>query len=867
MVQTAYHIKAAAVIDDLNINENLFWNTGKVISDQSVHIEYDGKKLISGSRIYWKVKIWDNAGNESEWSEPSFFETGLLNSDDWKASWISPAVEEDVSSSTPCPFLRKEFSLNKKIKSARIYASAKGLYELSLNGEKVGDELFTPGWTSYQKRIQYQVFDVTEQLNTGENCIGVILGDGWYRGYLVWQGEKNTYGDKTALILQLRIIYTDDTEELIVSDDSWKSTTGSILKSDIYNGEVYDARMELKGWEKPGFKEENWKSVNITDKSVIMLVASEGNPVKITKSIEPIEKIITPKNEVVYDLGQNIVGWVRITVKGNRGSKIIIHHAEVLDKEGNFYTENLRAAKAEDVYILNGGGEETFEPHFTFHGFRYIRILGLSDDVRIINILGQVIHSDMDPVGEFECSDKLVNQLQKNIQWGLKGNFLDVPTDCPQRDERLGWTGDAQVFASTANYNMNTAPFYTKWMKDLAIDQKDDGSVPWVVPNVIKDGGGTGWGDGFGATGWADAAVIIPWEVYLSFGDKKILENQYESMKSWVLYMKKHAGDRYIFDHGFHFGDWLAFAEYFTYQFNAPDYGYAGAYTEKDLIATAYFYHSTHLMSKIAKILNHKEDAVVFDNLLPKIKKAFLHEFMTPSGRLTSGTQTAYVLALSFGLIPDEFKKVAIKKLCDDILYFGHLTTGFLGTPHICHALSENGNPEIAYKLLFNKRYPSWLYPVTMGATTIWERWDGIKPDGTFQTAGMNSFNHYAYGAIGNWMYTNIGGVRIDPEKPGYKHIILKPVISENLSFARASLETIYGKVLSHWVKHENKMEYLVTIPANTNATVILPCSKNHNIMESGKPVSGILEIIIQKQEPDYIVLNIGSGTYHFEII
>ena len=858
VIQTAYQVIAMT-------GEEIIWDSQKTGSDQSVHVEYNGPTLQSAQRVCWKVKVWDNQGNESDWSDTAYWEMGLLQSDDWKASWIEPDIQEDVSISTPCPYLRKEFISKKEIQNAQLFVSAHGLYQVSINGRKVSDELFTPGWTSYDKRLQYQVFDVSEKIQNGENAIGVILGDGWYRGYLVWQGEKNLYGDKTALLLQLKLTYKDGTEELICSDKSWKSSTGAILQSDIYNGETYDARLEMPGWDTPGFNAAHWNGIHEKPYNKVKLVNPDGPPVKITETIKPIEKIITPKGELVFDLGQNIVGWVKFSLKGKKGDKITLDHAEVLDQEGNFYTENLREAKAEDTYIFKGEGTETYEPLFTFHGFRYIRVSDYPDEVTINDIEGRVIHSDMAPSGNFECSYPLVNQLQENIQWGLRGNFLDVPTDCPQRDERLGWTGDAQVFASTACFNMDTNGFYTKWMKDFIVDQREDGSIPWVVPMVVKDGGGTGWSDGYGATGWADAAVVIPWVVYQAYGDKRILEIQYESMKSWVEYMRKHAADRHIFDYGFHFGDWLSFAEYYSYFYNAPDYGYAGAHTEKDLIATAYYYYSTSLLQKTATVLGKEKDAKDYEQLLPKIKAAFQKEFITQTGRLISNTQTAYSLALSFDLIPDEFKEIAAKRLADDVNHFGHLTTGFLGTPLLCDALTENGYPDLAFMLLFNKKYPSWLYPVTKGATTIWERWDCIKPDGSFQTAGMNSFNHYAYGAVGNWLYTKVAGLRTDEKYPGYKRIIIKPNLANELSYAKAEYHSVYGSVMSHWTKEKDTLTMHVLIPANTSAIIYVPATNLEKITEGEVKLNDNKDIRVIGMEDGRVVLEVGSGDYSFE--
>lgn len=863
--QGAYQIKCAISEEELEDDKKLCWNSQKVDTDKSVHVLYKGNELESGRKIYWKVRIWNSRGEVSDWSDVSWWQMGILSNDNWVAKWIAPDIDEDISTSTPCPFLRCEFTIpSKEIEQATVFITSLGLYELRMNGKKISADLFTPGWTSYHHRLQYQAYDVTDDIQPGKNAIGVILADGWYRGYLVWQGNKNLYGDKLALLCQLNITYSDGTKDQIVSNDDWKATTGPILKSDIYNGEAYDACKELIDWDLPDFNDKNWSGILQEDFGYDKIIQSEGVPVRVIKSIKPVEKIITPKGELVFDLGQNIVGWVRFILKGEAGSKITLNHAEVLDQEGNFYTDNLREAKAEDTYIFKSDNYETWEPKFTFHGFRFIKVTGYKGDISLNDIEGRVVHSDMAETGDFECSDELINRLQKNIQWGLRGNFLDVPTDCPQRDERLGWTGDAQVFATTACFNMDIASFYRKWMKDFIVDQKKDGSVPWVVPNIVEDGGGTGWSDGFGATGWADAAVIIPWTVYQVYGDERILSEQYQSMKAWEDFMIKESGESYIFSSGFHFGDWLSFAEYYTYNYNAPDYGYAGAYTEKELIATAYFYYTTSLMVKIARVLGKNGDADKFSAVLPKIKKAFCYEFLTNSGRLTSNTQTAYVLALSFGLLPEKTVKIAAKRLADDVNYFGHLTTGFLGTPLICHALTENGYSDIAYKLLFNKRYPSWLYPVTMGATTIWERWDGIKPDGSFQTTGMNSFNHYAYGAVGDWLYSYVAGIKRNGDVPGYKSIVIKPHLNSQLKFVNARYKAVYGKIEVKWTLLDNIASYAIEIPCNTKALVYFPILNPDSIKENNLSIVDHEDIKLIENEKDSVVIEIGSGNYNF---
>jgi alpha-L-rhamnosidase len=863
-VQTAYQISAAASEQELKKGKAMLWNSGKIASDQSTQVVYNGVMLQPSQRVYWQVTVWDNKGQTTT-SPIAWFETGLLSTNNWAAKWIEPQIIEDPSKPYPAPFLRKSFSVDKTVKSARIYTTAKGLYLMSLNGQRISDNLFAPGWTSYNKRLQYQTYDVTALLTKGANAWGAILGDGWYRGPLVWQGKKNLYGSKSALLAQLNIEYTDGTTQTIITDGSWKATTGPILKSEIYDGEVYDAQKELTGWDLANYNDQSWSGCKEVTYDNSILAAQETVPVRITQTLKPVSKIITPKNELVYDFGQNLVGWIRFSLSGKKGQRIVIHHAEVLDKDGNFYTANLRPAKQEIIYTFKGDGVETFEPHFTYQGFRYIRISEYTDKTEAVNFTACVIHSDMAETGNFTCSDTLVNRLQKNIQWGLRGNFLDVPTDCPQRDERLGWTGDAQVFAPTACFNRNAAPFFTKWMKDLTVDQRADGSVPWVVPMVVEGGGGTGWSDGYGATGWADVATVIPWTVFKTYGDVQILHNQYPSMKKWVDYMIEHSGDRYIFDYGFHFGDWLAFAEYTSLKYNAPDFGYAGANTDKDLIATAYFYYSVGILEQTATILGKQVDAALYRQLRPKIKAAFQREFVTQTGRLTSNTQTAYVLALAFGIMPDEMRETAITRLKDDVLHFGHLTTGFLGTPLICQALTDNGYADIAYMLLFNKQYPGWLYPVTKGATTIWERWDGIKPDGTFQDVGMNSFNHYAYGAVGDWLYSRVAGLTQAEGSAGYKQIVIKPYINNGLTFAEADFESVYGKVSSRWETVNGKLKLLVTIPANTTAKIYFPSTNTASITESGKAITKTTDAKFIETTGGYSVFAVGSGVYVFE--
>jgi len=849
VTQSAYQIRVAGGESGLQGEDGLVWDSGKVNSDDSIHRVYEGQPLKSGQRYYWQVRVWDNVGNATDWSAPAFWEMGLINPADWKAEWIEPDLQEDPQKPNPAPMLRREFKSQGAIKQARAYVTSRGLYEMRINGQRVGDQLFTPGWTSYSKRLQYQTYDVTSLLRNGDNAIGVTLGDGWYRGFIGFSNKRNYYGERLALLLQIRITYSDGREETIGTDQRWKAATGPILMSDIYNGEAYDARLEKGAWSNPGFDDKDWSGVKVASHPKNNLVASAGPPVRNIEEIKPIKIIKTPAGETVVDMGQNMVGWVRLKVQGDSGATVTLRHAEVLDKEGNFYTENLRPAKQTVQYTLKGGGVETFEPHFTFQGFRYVEVKGYPGELTPDRMTGIVIHSDMSRTSEFETSSQLINQLQHNIVWGQKGNFLDVPTDCPQRDERLGWTGDAQVFARTAAFNMDVAGFFTKWLKDVAADQFESGSVPFVVPNVLGTGAG-------GSAAWADAAVIIPWTVYLSYGDRRILEEQYESMSRWVEYMKKRAGDDYVWNGDYHFGDWLAFNS------TSPDY--PGATTGKDLIATAFFAHSTDLLQRAAHILGKSEDARRYSEQLAKIKTAFCREFVTEAGRVGENTQTAYALALQFDLLPDELRSLAAKRLAQEIRQRKHLTTGFVGTPYLCQVLSRYGYLDEAYLLLNREQYPSWLYPVKQGATTIWERWDGIRPDGSFQDKGMNSFNHYAYGAIGEWMYRVMAGIEIDEQAPGYKHILIQPQPGGGFTSVKAAHETMYGRVSSAWTLKENRFELAVIVPANTRATVRLPKAQLATVTESGKPITNGNGITGARQDGDWVVVEIGSGQYRF---
>jgi alpha-L-rhamnosidase len=849
-MQQAYELLVS--VDSTELQKNPLWQSGKVSSPASILRPYAGPPLRSGTRYYWQVRVWDNAGRVSDWSKPAFWETGLLDRTDWKAQWIKPDLIEDTTRANPSPLLRREFSLRSGIRSARLYVTSLGLNAIELNGQPVTDAVFRPGWTSYNKRLQYDTYDVTRFVHAGVNAIGATLGDGWYRGHFGFEGMRNNYGTGLGLLAQIVVRYASGEWQIIGSDDHWKASTGPILLSNLYDGETYDARLEKEGWSRPGYNDGSWRGVKPLERVSASLVAPVGPPARRKQEIKPLRIIHTPAGETVFDLGQNMVGWVRLKVSGPAGTVVRLRHAEVLDKAGNFYTANLRDAKQTVQYTLKGGGMEIYEPHFSFHGFRYVAIDGFPDTPTLDAITGIVVYSDLEQTGTFTSSNALLNRLQENIVWGQRGNFLDVPTDCPQRDERMGWTGDAQVFSRTAAFNMDVSGFMAKWLADVAADQKSDGAVPWVIPDVLSKGEGTA-----GSAGWSDAAVIVPWNMYEAYGDTTLLRRQYASMRKWVEYERAQAGFTLLWTKGFHFGDWLAF------QTTRPDY--PGATTDKDLIATAYFAHSTDLLARSAGVLGNVDDAREYRNLFERIRAAFQHEYVTPTGRLTSNTQTAYVLALDFNLIPESLRASASARLANDVREMGHLTTGFLGTPALTRMLSENGYLTDAYKLLLNEDYPSWLYEVKHGATTIWERWDGEKPDSTFEDAGMNSFNHYAYGAVGDWMYRVLAGLNSDPEEPGYRHIVIRPQPGGGLTYANATLMTPYGEAASGWKIEGSRLHVIARIPANTYATAYLPAARSDAVHEGGIPLSAVPGVRRITQTDGTLVIEIGSGEYDFE--
>lgn len=803
LAQTAYRI----VVTE---GKETVWDTGRIDSDQSLFIPYGGRERKAYTTYGIKVFVWDNYGNTDEIS--GIFETGILDTANWKAKWITHTMEQGESA---CPVFRGSFPVEQnKVKSARIYASALGVYEMELNGQRVGDAYFAPGWTSYHNRVQYQAYDISDLLREN-NVLAITVGNGWYKGYLNCEGKNCFYGDRAAVCAEIRIEYEDGRTDCFVTDEGWTVSTGHIRSSELYMGERQDftiPQMAQTG------------AALLGDEAIPgKIVAQESEPVRITVQIPAQKMFRTPKGETVIDFGQNMAGFVRVRLPKLQGDMLRIRHAESLDKDGNFYVENLRSAASVDEYVYSGEDVgRTAAPHFTYHGFRYICVEGAAD-VNADDFTACALHTDMKKTGKFTCSHEKVDRLQQNIEWGQRSNFFDIPTDCPQRDERLGWTGDAQIFSATAMYNFNAALFYKKWLRDVAAETDDEHGVPHIVPNIV--------GPATGTAIWSDCATIIPWNLYRAYGDISVLEEQYGNMKQWVEYIRRACGKDILWMNGFQRGDWLSLDSDESLHLMSGG-------TDKNLVANVYYAYSVRILRDTAEALGKEEDRKEYAGLYETIAEGINQEYVTPNGRLVTETQTACALLLYFDLLAPKYRKRVIRALGDNLAaHNGHLTTGFAGTAYLSHALSENGLHRQAEELLLTEEYLGWLYAVNMGATTIWERWNSILPNGDFDTSGMNSLNHYSYGSIGDWLYRRVAG--IDCLEPGYKKILIRPTLTKGLSRVEASFESMYGTVSCNLCCADGKITVDIEIPPNTTAQIELP----------------------EKDE----ILQVGSGKYHYE--
>ncbi len=798
------------------------WDSGKVSSSDTTLVPYAGKPLEARARYQVEVEAWNRDGSASA-KAVSFWETGVLGN--WSARWIgfSTVDSEREKESAPSPYLRRSFTLEAPVAAARLYATALGLYEARLNGARVGEGIFTPGWTDYRRRIEYQTYDVTSLLRQGENVLEVVLGDGWYAGSIGWERKRHHYGPYPLRFLAELHVRRESGEPLVVAtDESWRAGEGPIRASDFLMGETYDARVEPKPV----------SPVSILASPEVVLVGQYSPLVERIEEI-PAESRTEPWPGVyVFDFGQNLVGFARLRVEeAKAGTRVEIRFAEMLSPDGNLYTENLRTARSTDVYIARGGGSEVFEPHFTFHGFRYAEIRGYPGAPPLDALTAVVVSSATPAAGVFETSSPLLDRLQKNIVWSQRGNFLSIPTDCPQRDERLGWMGDAQIFARTACFNADVASFFAKWLQDVRDAQSDQGAFSDVAPRIVVTTDG--------APGWGDAGVIVPWTLYRCYGDERLLERHYEAIRKWVEHIRS-ANPELIRknDLNNNYGDWVAI----------------GSETPKELLATAFFAHDADLLARAARVLEKEDEASSYHALFERIRAAFVTSFLDGEGRVLGDTQTGYVLALRFGLVPDELREKAVSHLVRAIEEKGgQLSTGFLGVRDLLPALGDGGRFETAYQLLLNETFPSWGYEIRNGATTIWERWDGWTEEKGFQDPGMNSFNHYSFGSVGEWMYENVAGIDFDESAGENERIVIRPRPGGGLTRARATYDSIRGEIESDWKLEGTRFELEVNIPVNVDALVYVPG-------EVGDADGATL----LREETGFAVFSVGSGRYRF---
>jgi alpha-L-rhamnosidase len=855
--QTAWQVLVASSPDALAADRGDLWDSGKVESSQTLHIRYAGRPLRSHQECYWKVRVWDKDGRESPWSETGRWSMGILAPGDWSGDWIGfdagrerpPAPPGNRRGRgqqpvflPPVPHLRHEFQVEKPVRRATLYAAALGLADVHFNGRRVNEEWFPSGWTDYAKRVYYRAYDVTQQMRSGANVLGAALADGWYSGYVGWGNRRDHYGRNPRFRAMLHLEFSDGTTADIVSGPEWKAAHGPWTSADFLKGETYDARREMKGWDAAGFDATAWQRVNTGSEVQPVLQSHPAQPVVAFAELKPV-KTTSPKPGVfVYDLGQNFAGVVRLRVRGTAGQAITLRFAERLQPDGNIYVTNLRAAVSTDKYICRGEGAETWEPRFTFHGFQYVEVSGLAERDAADAIVGVALSSAAPVVGEFACSNPLLNKLHSNIVWTQWANYIEIPTDCPQRDERLGWTGDAQIYVHTATLNSDVAAFYKKWLVDLDDGQLEDGQYPRVAPRKVTEEEG--------GPAWADAGVICPWTIYRTYGDRSILESRYENMARFVASYENRSRPGPVPPERFHaFGDWLN----------------VRADTPRDVIYMAYFAHSARLMAQIADVLGKPEDAKRYRELVEQIRGSFQKNYVEADGRVRGDTQTCYVLAIAYGLLTEEQEKRAAEHLIERIRERDwHLSSGFVGTKDLMLVLAKIGRNDVAYRLALNETYPSWGFSIANGATSIWERWNGWTPDEGFADPGMNSFAHYSFGAVYQWMAENIGGIRA--ESPGYERIVIAPQPGGGLISARTVYNSIRGRIESEWKRSGEQLELRVLVPANTTARIELPAHEGAKILEGGASIERSAHVRSVRRDSGRAVLDVESGAYVFTV-
>ena len=860
------------------------WDSQQVLSDETLHIHYAGAPLLPGERYHWKVRVWEATpagltGQASEWSAPAAWTMGVWGAG-WShetngdaprpaaaAAWIAAPLADgwNEKQSLPAAMLRKPFVVPGPVRRAVLYASALGLYELHLNRKRVGEAVLAPEWTDYHQKAQYQGYDVTALLHPGENALGALLGAGWYAGRIgmsesftgLWRG---VYGRRLALIAQLRIELENGEQLIVTSDGSWKATDrGPIRSADLLDGEIYDARLEMPGWDAAGFDDSAWeRAAGVKGPN---LVAQPNEPIRITRTLRPVALTEPTSGAFIFDLGQNMVGWPRLSLPAVQpGMEIRFRYGEVLNPDGTLYRDNLRGAPQIDRYFCRGGEPEVFEPHFTYHGFRYVEVTGLADRPSMDDLAGCVFHSAAPEVGQFASSSPLLDKIMAAIQWTQRANLHSTPTDCPQRDERLGWMGDAQVFAQTAIFNMDMAAFFTKWTRDIREAQASDGRFPDFAPHPFDSNQCFS-----GNPGWADAGVLVPWLHYVNYGDIDLLAEQVEAAKRYIDWSVAHNPDLIWRDASqltpLWYGDWLN-ADTFADLAGIPR---KGGEVPKEIYSPAFLAHSAQRVGEMAAVLGRKKDAVSYRRLASKVRAAFNRAFVSQDGSIQGNTQAGYALALNFDLLPARLVPLAARKMVEALApYDGSLSTGIQSTVRMMIELARHGYQDAAYALMMRTTIPSWGYMVEHGGTTIWERWDGWAEGRGFQDPGMNSFNHYAIGAVGEWMYRVIGGLNPDPTAPGWKHFTIRPVPGGGLTWAQASYDSIRGRIRCRWEKTGTELVVAVEIPVNTSATVFIPCGEGGAITESGGAAGAAPGVTAQGWKEGSAVFRVESGSYEF---
>ncbi|WP_151482021.1 family 78 glycoside hydrolase catalytic domain [Streptomyces albicerus] len=896
VVQTRYQIVVGTSAAGLLDGRELVWDSAAVESDRSVDIEYAGPALRSRTCYYWTVRSW--IGDEvTAWAEPAWWEMGLLSESDWSAHWIEaeqrpaqpePPIENftpgDLSVLldipvhhellNPAQLIRKTFTVGAGVERARVYATAHGVYTLELNGSRVGDRVLAPEATAYDSYLMYQTYDVTDALRSGENAIGATIADGWYAGRLGLNGAAVNYGDKLGLLLQLEITYADGTVETIATDESFRSSTGPIRYADLLIGEKRDARLDQPGWSTAQFDDADWRPVTVAGHGYGNVVAQYGEPVRVVAELPCVGAFVSPAGEQILDFGQNVAGRIRMRVSGSRGTEVTLAHSQTLDEDGNFFSNILGANNENtDVYVLAGEGTETFEPQFTYHGFRYVKVSGYPGELDPANFTSVALSSDSPAAIEFETSDPMVNRMQDNIAWTLRSNCLSIPTDNPDR-ERAGWSGDLQAITPTATFNLGLQAFLTRWLRNMVREQRQDGQIPWIVPyfKCYRDTIEIALGS-HSAAAWGDVSVITPWTLYNVYGDRRILEETYEAGRRWLDYVATSAKDSLSEDDAadpelahlrravtFGFGDWLTPSQ--TTVADSGFYDLGSTVDAGELVPTLYYAHCAELLGKIAAVLGEERESARFAELAENVKRSFRKAFVRDDGTLTQDLQGMYVLALQLDMAPD-LRDRFLQRLVELIhKNGGKLDSGFLSTPYLLPLLSENGHNELAYAILFGEESPSWMYQVKNGATTVWEMWDSIQTSGRVT---RTSQNQPGLTTVGAWLYRTVGG--IGAAAPGYKRIDISPRPSERLTFARVRYESVHGPISSSWEHTDDRMRLAVSIPPNTSAAVRLDGAALADVTENGTSVADCDDVLAASQAQDAVIVEIGSGDYAFEYV